>query len=118
MTHPRLSERQRSNARRLRKESIPAETILWVELRSRRFRGFKFRRQHEFGPYILDFFSLQVCLCIELDGGQHAAAESQAYDRLRRQYLESAGVREIRFWNNDVLKNLAGVLDEIARTLA
>jgi hypothetical protein len=77
--------------------------------------GFKFKRQAPFGPYIVDFVCVEAKLIVEADGGQHA--ERVDIDRLRTQYFEEAGYRVLRFWNNDVLQNLDGVLETIGDEL-
>jgi very-short-patch-repair endonuclease len=74
--------------------------------------GFRFRRQHPLGPYVVDFFCSEAKLIVEVDGGQHAD-ESPT----RAQWLEARGYRILRFWNNDVLGNTEGVLLEILRAL-
>ena len=81
-------------------------------LANRHFKGFKFKRQMPFGPYIADLLCVEARLIVEADGGQHAVQE--ASDRTRTAYLESQGYRVLRFWNNDVLQNLEGVLETIA----
>lgn len=101
----------RDFARRLRHDSTEAEHKLWQQLRARRFEGVKFRRQHPLGPYIVDFVCLERRLVIELDGGQHSEAAS--YDRQRDAWLEGQGFRVLRFWNNEVMQNLEGVLEAI-----
>ena len=98
-------------ARRLRRNSTDAEQTLWLQLRGRRLEGWKFRRQVSMDPYIVDFFSLDAKLVIEVDGGQHDA--NRAKDEIRTRYLEGLGLRVIRFRNNDVLGNLEGVLATI-----
>jgi very-short-patch-repair endonuclease len=80
----------------------------------RRFAGKKFRRQQPIGNYILDFFCSESKLSIELDGSAHAGEESRIYDAKRTEFLRSAGIREIRFWNGDVESDLDGVLRVIA----
>lgn len=87
-----------------------AERRLWAVLRGRRLQGYKFRRQHPFGPFILDFACIEHRLVIEADGGQHAECED---DQQRTAWLESRGWRVIRFWNNDILGNPEGVADTI-----
>ncbi len=67
------------------------------------------------GPYTLDFYCPALSLCIELDGGQHNEAGGQRRDERRTRWLVSRGIRVVRFWNNDVLSNLDGVLSEIVR---
>jgi very-short-patch-repair endonuclease len=92
-----------------------AERKLWAVLRDRRLHGFKFRRQHPLGPYVLDFFYETHKLVIEVDGGQHA--DRAADDAVRTAWLEKEGCRVLRFWNNDVLINLDGVLQTIQAAL-
>ncbi len=90
--------------RALRNNMSDAEQALWHLLRCRQISGLKFRRQHRFGDYILDFVCLENKLVIEVDGGQH---EQQAwYDENRTQKLQAAGFRVLRFWNNEVLKEI------------
>jgi very-short-patch-repair endonuclease len=99
------------NARKLRSESTDAEKKLWLRLRGRRLESWKFRRQVGMGHYIVDFFCLKAKLIIEVDGGQHDW--ERAKDDVRTRYLEGLGFRVIRFWNNDVLMNTDGVLEQI-----
>jgi very-short-patch-repair endonuclease len=98
-------------ARSLRKDMTYAERRIWFALRDRRFAGWKFRRQAPFDQYILDFVCFDAKLVIEVDGGQHDARA--AYDARRSVHLEKSGFRVLRFWNNEVLKNLEGVLTMI-----
>jgi very-short-patch-repair endonuclease len=100
-------------ARKLRREQTDAEKLLWSRLRNSQLENFKFRRQHLIAPYIADFFCEQRNLIIELDGGQHTPET----DAARTSYLESNGFKILRFWNNDVLTNIQGVLTEILNTL-
>src|SRR3990167_5999134 len=98
----------------LRTNQTDAERHLWYLLRSRRFQRWKFRRQHILQGYIVDFVCLERKLIIELDGGQHT--DRKTYDNQRTRTLEKDGFKIIRFWNNDVLSNLEGVLETILRT--
>lgn len=91
-------------ARRLRVNQTDAERILWHVLRSNK-TGFKFRRQHPIGSYIADFICVKKSLIIELDGGHHTAEK----DRLRTEYLNDHHYTIIRFWNDEVRKNLEAV---------
>lgn len=102
------------SARRLRIEMTDAERKLWSALRGRQLEGFKFRRQHPLGPYILDFACIEHRLVIEADGGQHGESDT---DNRRTAILEQHGWRVIRFWNNDILTNIEGVVSEILRVL-
>lgn len=70
----------------------------------------KFFRQYSIGPYILDFYCPTIKLAVELDGGQHNQSENKEYDLVRSQYLKSHGIDVIRFWSNEVLLNMEGVL--------
>jgi len=88
-----------------------AEQALWRLLRGRQISGLKFRRQHPFGDYILDFVCLENRLVIEVDGGQHG--EQRVYDENRTQKLQEAGFCVLRFWNNEVLKEMESVREKI-----
>jgi very-short-patch-repair endonuclease len=97
----------RDRARQLRRNQTEAEARLWNALRDRRLGGWKWRRQVTVGPYILDFLCPEGGLVVELDGGQHA--DQVAYDERRTRYLESRGLRVIRFWNGAVRPDCDGV---------
>ena len=79
---------------------------MWFALRNRRLAGFKFRRQASLESYVVDFLCVEARLIVEVDGGQH----TPEVDARRTAVLERAGFRVVRFWNNDVLGNLEGVL--------
>jgi very-short-patch-repair endonuclease len=114
-SHP-MGDRQHEFARRMRAEPTDAERVLWQRLRHDiTLTGSHFRRQVLIGPFIVDFASRKAKLVIELDGGQHDW--QQASDARRTRYIETAGYRVLRFWNNDVLGNLEGVLSEIQSVL-
>ncbi len=97
-------------ARQLRRNLTDAERRLWSILRDRKLQGYKFRRQHPIGLYIVDFACAELWLVIEADGGQHA---DNLYDERRTAWLESQGWRILRFWNNDILTNAEGVRETI-----
>ena len=88
-----------------------AERSLWQHLRGRQVAGLKFRRQHSVGRYIVDFACLEAALIIEVDGGQHA--DQRGHDQERTAWLEERGYRVLRFWNDEVLANAAGVMEAI-----
>lgn len=113
---PKHPEQQTEHARSLRIGQTDVEKRLWRELRNRQLDGFKFRRQHGIGPYIVDFICIEAGLVVELDGGQHA--EQVSYDSRRSDFIESAGYRVVRFWNNEILENTEGVLERIRELLA
>ena len=102
-------------ARQLRREMTDAEKRLWSHLRGRQLGNHKFRRQAPLGPYVVDFCCLQQKLVLEVDGGQHA--ERTEEDLARTAALEADGYRVLRFWNNDVMHNIDGVMDTIATAL-
>lgn len=102
-------------ARNLRKHQTDAEKLLWSRLRNRQMEGCKFRRQQVSGPYIADFLCLEPKLIVELDGGQHLEQKEQ--DEQRTSYLQYLGYQVLRFWNNDVLQNLDGVLESIRNAI-
>jgi very-short-patch-repair endonuclease len=96
-------------ARRLRRDQTDAERVLWFRLRDRRLNGLKFKRQVPIDKYAVDFCCAEARLIIELDGGQHATRDESN----RTAVLEAMGYLVLRFWNNDVLQNMNGVLEEI-----
>ncbi len=101
-------------ARRLRGNQTDMETVLWNRIRNRQIDGHKFSRQVPIGPYVCDFVCREKNLVIEVDGGQHAELVT---DAVRDAYLIAEGYRVLRFWNNDVLGNLEGVLTTIQAEL-
>ena len=109
--------RPTAHSRELRANMTPAERKLWACLSARKVAGVRFNTQFPIGPhYIADFASRGAKLVIEVDGGQHSEAERA--DTARTRYMESMGYRVIRFWNNEVMDNLEGVIAEIERVLA
>ncbi|MDX2265222.1 MAG: endonuclease domain-containing protein [Hyphomicrobiales bacterium] len=98
-------------ARRLRRNQTEAETKLWMHVRNRRLRGLKFRRQVPVAGYVADFLCEDLKLIVELDGGHHG--ERSEADAERTKVLKRAGYQVLRFWNNDVMTNIEGVLQRI-----
>jgi very-short-patch-repair endonuclease len=111
----RLRPLGKRRARKLRREPSEAERRLWQALRQRQLAGYRFRRQHPLGRYVLDFVCLEARLVIEVDGGQHS--EQQTYDQARTAWLAAQGFRVLRFWNHEVLNNLEAVKASIWETL-
>lgn len=107
--NPRL----KAFARRMRREPAPTEQRLWRLLRGQQMSGFKFRRQHWFGPYIADFYCPAAKVVVELDGDSHAMEGAAEADRERQAFLESLGLRVLRFWNTEMHENEDGVLTAI-----
>ena len=109
--HPAI----RQFARESRHPQTPAEATLWRHLRNRNLE-YKFRRQHTFDFFIIDFYCAEVKLCIEIDGASHLEKEQQEYDAARTEYLESLGFKLIRFTNDDVRFNIHAVAQTIINT--
>jgi very-short-patch-repair endonuclease len=99
-----------NTAKALRKSQTDAEKLIWRHLRAKQMEGLKFRRQQPIGNYVVDFICLEKSLVIEADGGQHA---DNTNDEERDARLTSEGFKVLRFWNNEVLTNMEGVLEEI-----
>lgn len=102
-------------SRELRNNATLAERKLWQHLRNCQLSGARFNRQVPIGPFICDFAARTAKVIIELDGGQHA--ERSAEDEARTRFLVGRGYRVLRFWNNDVLENVEGVLSVIEEAL-
>ncbi len=93
-----------------------AEQKLWSALKQRQVHGFKFRRQHPVGRYIVDFVSLEAKVVIEVDGGQHQKQEE--YDAAREAWLNKQGYKVVRFWNNEVLEQFESVKGKVWEVLS
>jgi very-short-patch-repair endonuclease len=100
-------------ARALRKNMTDAEQLMWHCLRQKQLGGFRFRRQHPFERFVLDFYCCKAKLAVELDGGQHNEPHTITHDAERTIFLEQHGIQVIRFWNNEVFQNLEGVLQSV-----
>jgi very-short-patch-repair endonuclease len=109
--HPRKLDSRVPRARKLRREVTHAERRLWQHLRLLRTDGAHFRRQATIGPYFADFACHHLRMVIEVDGGQHGEAGGIERDARRTAYSEKQGYRVLRFWNNDVLSNVEGVME-------
>ena len=106
-----------NKARELRQNQTPAEEMLWELLRDQQLAGAKFRRQHQFGEYICDFFCNEARIVVECDGDPHTTAAGKKHDAKRDAYLRSRGLTVIRFANERVFNDVGGVLREIASHL-
>ncbi|MGA9451412.1 MAG: endonuclease domain-containing protein [Verrucomicrobiia bacterium] len=103
-------------AKVLRKKATWAEKKLWAILRDRCFSAYKFRRQHEMGRHILDFYCAEARYNLELDGSQHAFPGQQAKDAARAAYLKTRNIQTRRFWNSQ-LQDLRWVRETIGADL-
>jgi very-short-patch-repair endonuclease len=106
-------ESEKEKRRRLRNTMPDAEVILWSRLKGRQLLGCKFRRQHSVGAFVIDFYSPEIRLAIELDGDGHFREGAREYDQQRTQFIERFGIRVMRILNSDVYENLGGVLEMI-----
>jgi len=113
--HKRTTPKIFQRAKELRRDMTPTEIKLHGHLRAHRMGGTHFRSQHAIGNYIVDFCAPRRKLIIELEGSQHF--EQQEYDEERSAFLKSKGYRILRFWNNDVMKDIDSVLTVIWSTL-
>lgn len=113
--HHRVAPKTTERSRRLRRDATHPEQVLWYALRGRQVAGHKFRRQHPIGGFIVDFCCVEASLVVEVDGRSHEGRQQE--DAARQASIESLGYRVIRVGNDDVLENLEGVVEMIARSL-
>ena len=99
----------------LRNDCTPQETLLWSKLKNSQ-TGFKFRRQHSIGGYIVDFYCPSRRLVIEIDGSQHFIKDNQEYDETRTKFFEGLDIKVLRFTNAEINTNLDGVVEKIIKT--
>jgi very-short-patch-repair endonuclease len=104
-------------AQKLRQRETRAERLLWEHLRHAKLEGFKFRRQHPMGRFILDFYCVESKLAIELDGKYHEQEEIQRYDAFRQRMIEQEHIVFLRFDNEEVIDNIETVLSKILSML-
>jgi very-short-patch-repair endonuclease len=108
---------QKAVRQHLRNNATRAERVLWRHLRDSVLLGFKFRRQHGIGPYIVDFYCPEAKLAVELDGAVHFTIEATEYDRIRDEFLIAHGIKTLRFQNGDVWNNIDALLKTIIQNL-
>ncbi|PKB80162.1 MAG: hypothetical protein BZY88_09575 [SAR202 cluster bacterium Io17-Chloro-G9] len=104
-----------SKRRSLRKASPRAERIVWSQLGKSQVLGNKFRRQYSVGPYVIDFYCPALSLAVEIDGDSHFQQDSN--DNSRQDYIETFGIRFLRFTNEEIYSNLDGVLETIRQVV-
>ena len=109
MPHTPVPAQRRANARRMRKVMTDAELKFWNAVRAHRLMGLSFRRQIPIAGYIVDFACPLHRLIVEIDGSQHGCDADRDYDRQRTARLQADGWTVVRFWNDDVLRDLDGV---------
>jgi very-short-patch-repair endonuclease len=113
MPHDLVSNRQRRNAKSMRRVMTEAELKLWNEVRGHRLMGLSFRRQVPVGPYIVDFACPNHRLIIEVDGSQHGENDELHRDEARSAYLRKRRWTVLRFWNDDILRDIDNVCQHI-----
>jgi len=97
----------------LRRSLSKAEAVMWIHLSRKQMNGFKFRRQYSVNQYVIDFYCPDLKLAVEIDGDSHYRLSSLEYDDKRQKFIESFGIKFLRFTNDDVYNNIDGVLQII-----
>jgi very-short-patch-repair endonuclease len=115
LMHKRTTQKVFGNAKQLHRNMTPAEAKLWAHLRSHRLNNIHFRNQHAIGNHIVDFCSPKHKLIIELDGSQHL--DQVEYDTERTDFLQAKSYRILRFWNDQVMNDINGVIQAITDIL-
>jgi len=101
----------------LRKNSPTPESIVWSKLKNRQLENTKWRRQYSVGDYIIDFYCPEKKLAIEIDGDSHYHRKAIIQDKEREKYIKSFGIKFLRFTNDQVMRNLDGILNRITENL-
>ena len=104
-------------AKQNRQNQTEQERKIWLLLKAKRFGGYKFRRQHKIGKYIVDFVCKEKFIIIECDGGQHNQDDNILADKKRDLYLQSKGYKVLRFWNTDIDRNIDAIQEVIYNAL-
>ncbi len=114
-----INQSQVKNKRqKLRNNLTKPEEVLWYYIRKRQILGIKFRRQCSIGKYIVDFYSFEKKLAIEIDGDSHfESKEAEKHDKDRTKFIESQGIQVIRFFNTDIMKNIEGCIEVLKGSL-
>jgi len=113
MPHTPVNEKNRRNAKAMRRVMTDAELKLWNEIRAHRLMGLGFRRQVPIAGYIIDFACPAKRLIVEVDGSQHGEDENAGKDAVRTARLEQDGWTVLRFWNDDVIRDIEAICDHI-----
>ncbi|MBW4632853.1 MAG: endonuclease domain-containing protein [Iphinoe sp. HA4291-MV1] len=117
MTQLYNKDSEKDKRRLLRQNITKAEKLIWDKLRDRQLENCKFRRQYSVDKFVIDFYSPELRLAIEIDCESHFENGAAEYDQAIQEFLESAGINFIRFTNNDVYGNLSEVLESIAQNI-
>ena len=108
---------QTEKRRDLRNHATRSERLLWSQLKNNQVSGFKFRRQHGVGPYILDFYCPEAKLAIEIDGSSHDSEEARKNDERRQAFIEEFEIRFLRFSDTELFENMNRVIEKIKEEL-
>lgn len=108
---------EKSKRRRLRRDQTPAEELVWRFLRNRRTKNFKFRRQYSIDKFVIDFYSPELKLAVEIDGDVHDLPEQKEHDTVRQSYLESFGIKFIRIRNEELFANTDKAFEKIEKMI-
>jgi very-short-patch-repair endonuclease len=103
---------EQTKRRLLRNNSTKAEVLLWLEIKNKKL-GVRFLRQYSVGTYVVDFYSPEIKLAVEVDGVTHISPEEKEYDRFRQEEIGKNGITFIRFSNNDVYENISNVVEKL-----
>lgn len=106
---------EKNKRKRLRRYSTQTERILWQYLQGWKLKNYKFRRQYSIGRYVVDFYCPKLKLVIEIDGGYHNEAKVKDYDSHRQDYIESFGIKFLRFTNDQIFSDIESVVAEISK---
>lgn len=120
MTEQKTLRGNKSNLilkRNLRRKMTLAEKKLWLQICRKQFKLLKFRRQHGIGPFVVDFFCPEKKLAIEVDGDIHAFDKQKKQDQRRENFLKGLGIKMKRYTNNDILKNMDGVMEDLYKAV-
>ncbi len=104
-------------SRQLRENMTDAERNLWAKIRMKQLKGYQFYRQKPIGDYIVDFYCPKAKLVIEVDGSQHFSDEMTEDDKIRDEYINSLGLKVLRFTNTDILTHIDGVVESIIKNM-
>ncbi len=102
----------------LRKRMTAPELVFWTAVRARKLNGYKFRRQYSVGRYVVDFYCAEKRIGIEIDGDSHFTEDQKKYDEVRKEFISELGIQLLRYTNEEIMKNLSGVLEDVSNHLA
>ena len=111
----RISEKDKRQS--LRNNMPPAEQLVWARLKGKQIENCKFRRQYSVGAFVIDFYTVEIKLAIEIDGDSHFTDGAEVADRERQSFIESSGIRFLRFTNRQVYEELDAVIEAISQMI-